>query len=229
MTVEELAEKVGADPKTVYRWTADEARVPHPRFRLAAADALKVDESMIWPEIVRASVKTGPDREIVSAYPTGAGRPLRKDLVIGARHELVFVTYTAYRLWQEIPDVSAILRQKVADGCRVRFIIGDPAAEIARLTDQVEKTPLTIALRIETAHRELRPLADVVETRQTALCWGKGGERADDQAIVGWPVLGQLGAVGSSLHLRRRMDGGWFDKWCQHCEALWEAATPVWP
>lgn len=228
VTTTDLARSVGVDRKTVERWLTEDGRLPHPTHRWAVCDALGVDEAMLWPEAVKSAFKTGPDREIVAVYPSGAGRPLRRELISGARRELVFVTYTAYRLWLEIPGLSDMLREKVAGGCRVRFIIGDPAAEIAGLTDEVEKTPLTIATRIEHAHRELEPLADIIETRQTALCWGKGGEWADDQAILGWPVLGQMGAVGSSLHLRRVQNGGLFDKWVQHCEALWTVAKPVW-
>ncbi|MDG4806719.1 helix-turn-helix transcriptional regulator [Micromonospora sp. WMMD1120] len=51
-TTESLAEVVGVDPKTVGRWLS-EGRIPHPRHRLAAAEALHKDVSDIWPDTSR--------------------------------------------------------------------------------------------------------------------------------------------------------------------------------
>ncbi|RLP94386.1 XRE family transcriptional regulator [Micromonospora sp. BL4] len=51
-TAESLAEIVGVDPKTVGRWLT-EGRIPHPRHRFAAAEALHKDVSDIWPDTSR--------------------------------------------------------------------------------------------------------------------------------------------------------------------------------
>ncbi|PZF99503.1 helix-turn-helix domain-containing protein [Micromonospora deserti] len=51
-TIESLAEQVGVDPKTVGRWLT-EGRIPHPRHRSAAAEALHRDVSDIWPDTSR--------------------------------------------------------------------------------------------------------------------------------------------------------------------------------
>ncbi|MFF4880952.1 Scr1 family TA system antitoxin-like transcriptional regulator [Micromonospora sp. NPDC000668] len=51
-TTESLAETVGVDPKTVARWLS-EGRIPHPRHRFAAAEALHKDVSDIWPDTSR--------------------------------------------------------------------------------------------------------------------------------------------------------------------------------
>jgi transcriptional regulator with XRE-family HTH domain len=51
-TTESLAETVGVDPKTVARWLT-EGRIPHPRHRFAAAEALHRDVSDIWPDTSR--------------------------------------------------------------------------------------------------------------------------------------------------------------------------------
>ncbi|MET8203671.1 helix-turn-helix domain-containing protein [Micromonospora taraxaci] len=51
-SIESLAETVGVDPKTVGRWLT-EGRIPHPRHRLAAAEALHKDVSDIWPDTSR--------------------------------------------------------------------------------------------------------------------------------------------------------------------------------
>ncbi|WP_444949217.1 helix-turn-helix domain-containing protein [Micromonospora ureilytica] len=51
-TTESLAETVGVDPKTVGRWLTKD-HIPHPRHRLAAAEALHKDVSDIWPDTSR--------------------------------------------------------------------------------------------------------------------------------------------------------------------------------
>src|SRR5258708_77086 len=64
MTEQALARSIGVDEKMVGRWVARDDRVPHPRHRWAACEALGVDEAVIWPDAIRAAVKTGPDRDI---------------------------------------------------------------------------------------------------------------------------------------------------------------------
>jgi hypothetical protein len=51
-TVESLAAKVGVDPKTAGRWLVP-GRVPHPRTRARAAEALGRDVEDIWPDAGR--------------------------------------------------------------------------------------------------------------------------------------------------------------------------------
>ncbi|MFY1700344.1 Scr1 family TA system antitoxin-like transcriptional regulator [Micromonospora sp. WMMA1923] len=51
-TLESLAERVGVDPKTPARWLRED-RVPHPRHRAAAAEALGRDIVDIWPDTTR--------------------------------------------------------------------------------------------------------------------------------------------------------------------------------
>jgi hypothetical protein len=54
--------------------------------------------------------------------------------------------------------------------------------------------------------------------------WGDG------YAVASWNVLGTLGHDSPVFHLRRRQDGGLFDRMAvQHVDALWQAAAPVWP
>ncbi|MDG4827697.1 helix-turn-helix transcriptional regulator [Solwaraspora sp. WMMD1047] len=51
-TVESLAAKVGVDPKTAGRWLVP-GRVPHPRTRARAAEALGREVEDIWPDTSR--------------------------------------------------------------------------------------------------------------------------------------------------------------------------------
>jgi len=232
LTERQLAQRVGVDPATVSRWVADEHRMPQARLWWRVAEQLGCEEVELWPRAARAAVKMGWDREVQAVYPTRAAMPrdVRQRMVAGAGREVMAALYTAYSLWSDIPGLSDLLRAKAGAGCRVRFVLGDPDAELTHLTEQAESTPLTVGARIGHALHELEPLRDVVEVRQSVLGWGKSVLRCDGEAVLAFAVLGQMGAQSPHLHLVRRLSGGLFDQMAvAHTEALWEAARPVWP
>ena len=74
MTERQLAEHIGADPLTISRWITED-RLPHSRLRWAAAQVLGCDEVDLWPRAARTALKTGPDREVISVYPSHAAVP----------------------------------------------------------------------------------------------------------------------------------------------------------
>lgn len=232
----QLAEHVGADPKTVSRWVSDEHRLPHPRTRWAVAELLGADEMALWPAAARAALKVGPDREVHAVHPSRAGMPTSvwQRLIGDAGRELALCGYTSYFLWQAVPNLSALLRVKAESGTRVRVVLGDPEAEITNRpigeTTGGADGPLSLAARIGHTRHELSPLRDVVEVRQSDLGWGREVWRSDNEAVVSWNVLGRMGSESPLFHIRRHMDGGLFDQVAvRHVDALWSAAVPVWP
>ena len=230
-TEADLASACGVDLQTVSRWLTKEDRVPHARHRYEVCRLLEVDESMIWPESVRGAIKTGPDREIVTVYPTRSAMPrtVWQRLIGTAQHELALCGYTSYFLWSEVPGLSLLLRRKVEAGCRVRFVLGDPDAEVTHTRDHVETSPVTVSARIQQALHHLEPLRDVVEVRQTDEAGlNRSVWRGDDQAVASWNVAGKLGQDSPVFHLRRHQDGGIFDQLAvDHVEGLWERARPL--
>jgi hypothetical protein len=227
----DLATVALVDPKTVEAWLRDESRIPHRDARAAVAKALEESEMALWPQTVRAAVKLGPDREIVSVYPTRSAMPTSvwKRMIGDATSEIALCGYTSYFLWLQVPDLSATLRAKAKAGCRIRVVIGDPDSALTVRSEQTESTPLSTSLRIGHARNELEPLADVVEVRQSDLGLGRSVWRGDAQAMASWNVCGALGHESPVFHLHRRQEGGLFDQVAvRHVEALWQAATPVW-
>jgi len=231
MTPAELARKVGVDPKTVARWLANEARLPHPRHRFAVCEILEVDEAMIWPLAVRAAVKTGPDREIHRVYPTHGLVPKEvwQHVISGATRELTLFGYAPYWLAREVRDLEGILRRSAAAGVRIRVITGDPDNPIVAADEASTGLPLTLTSRIQQTRRMLEPLRDLIEVRQSVFGYGRSVYRGDDEALVDWWVHGTTGDDFPVLHLRRQQDGGMFDQVLLHAEKLWQDATPVWP
>jgi transcriptional regulator with XRE-family HTH domain len=232
MSERQLAEKCSVDTKTVGRWLSDAGRVPHPRHRWAASDALGVDESVLWPYTVRETIKTGPDREIVSVYPYRSAAPasLWRGLITKATGELTFAGYTNYFLWLEQANLGAALRRKAQQGCRVRFLLGDPDSEVTAAREQDENVPLTLSIRIRVTLAELEKTKDTpgIEAR-----FGSGHThlsvfRFDDDMIVTPLLTHRVGHDAPMLHLRRNQDDGLFDRFAAHTEELWSRAQLIW-
>src|ERR1700738_582221 len=92
LTEEDLAHRCEVDTKTVARWVTEDGRLPHPRHRYAACEALGVDEAVLWPDTVRKTLKTGPDREIITVYPYRSACPksVWRSIIAGAHSDITF-------------------------------------------------------------------------------------------------------------------------------------------
>jgi hypothetical protein len=227
----QLAGKLGCTPRSVEGWIAGE-HLPYANTRRELADLLKVDEMSLFPDALRNTLKTGPDREIRHAYPNRSEMPVSvwRDILDGAKREFVYSAYSITILWTLIPDASERLRARAAAGCRARIIIGDPTNALTAADEATTGVPLKLSTRIEQSRFLLEPLRDVVEVRQSPLGYGRSVYRGDDEALLAvWPH-GIWGGDYPVLHLRRQQDGGVFDQMAiRHVEALWRDATPLWP
>lgn len=236
LTPRQLAVRVGMTPKQVERWLADETLTPHPRNRADVADALGVDEAMLWPASVRNTIKTGPDREIAAVYPYRSAAPssLWAQLVRDAGAEIIFAGYTNYFVFLEQPQFAATLRAKAEAGCQVRFLVGDPEAEVTRQREAIEDTPLTVSARIRITLGELARLRDVpgIDVRISAAedavnHISLSVFRFDQDALVTPHLARFVGHDSPLMHLRRRDEGGMFDRFSEHAEELWGRGRPV--
>jgi len=229
-TERDVASACDVDVKTIGRWLSNEALLPHARHRWAAAEALGVDETMLWPEAIRTAVKVGPDKEVMSVYPVRAGIPrsLWRTLMVGAEADLAFTGGTNYFLWLEVPGFRGTVRRKAQQGARVRFIVGNPDSEATRQREQYEQAALSLSVRIAVTLDELGKLRDSgVEARFTDIM-GLSVFRFDDDMIVSGGPVQTMGHDSPALHLRRRQDDGIFSAYAAHIEALWESGRPVW-
>jgi transcriptional regulator with XRE-family HTH domain len=233
MNADDLAATIGVDPKTVARWLADEGRTPHPRHRWQAADALGVEEGVLWPEIVRAALKTGHDREVVAVYPYRSSVPktLWRDLIARAERRLDFAGFTNYFLWLEQPGLRATLHRKAEAGAAIRWLIGDPNSDITTQREQIESVPLTVSTRIKVSLDELTKLhqdSPQVQARFSDKHISMSVWIFDDDMLVSTHLADLLGHDSPTLHLRRRAPDGLYDRYASHVAYLWDNARDVW-
>ncbi|PBC71600.1 hypothetical protein BX265_6210 [Streptomyces sp. TLI_235] len=231
MTESQLARAAGVDPKTVGRWISNPARVPHARHRAAVSRALDEEETVLWPA-VQTLVKSGPDRELVQLYPYRSAAPtsLWAQLIRRAESDLVFAGYTNYFLWLEQANLGALLRKKAAAGCRIRFVLGDPASPVTRQREMEENTPITLSTRIDVTLSELQRLHDVpgIQARFATGHVSLSVFRFDGDMLVTPLLPGRVGHEAPMMHLRRAQDGGFYDRYLEHVETLWGQGRDVW-
>ncbi len=232
MTDGDLARRVGVSEKTVSRWLLNESRTPHARHRWATCEALEADEALLWPEAFRAALKTGPDREIVAAYPYRSACPaaLWRKLITAATSEITFAGYTSYFLWIEQANLRGALRRKAETGCRIRFLLGDPDSDVTRRREQLEDVPLTITTRIQVTLAELEQLRDVegIETRFSDRHIAMSVFVFDADMIVTTHLANLVGHDSPTFHLHRYQDDGIYDRYAMHVRELWAGARPTW-
>lgn len=227
-----LADHCGVDVKTVARWLQDEARIPHMRHQWAAAEILGVESAVLWPEAIRNTVKTGPDREILTVYPYRSACPksVWRGLITSARNEIVFAGYTNYFLWLEHPNLAKALKRKAEQGCKIRFLVGDPDSEVTRNREEVENVPLTVSTRIRITLSEIEQVRGVpgIEARFGDEHIAMSVFRFDSEMLVTPHLAKLVGHDSPMLHLRRHQDDGLFDRFAYHASELWSNGRNVW-
>jgi len=193
---------------------------------------------MLWPAAVRRALKTGPDREVVAVYPyrSACQSSVRAQLVADSTSDILMAGFTNYFVWLEQPNFLATLRTKAQQGCRVRFLLGDPDGETTRQREAIVETALSVSTRIRITLENLAKLTDTegVEARYSAPEDGPNHVslsvfRFDTLELVTPHLARLVGHDSPLMHLRRRDDGGMFDRFSNHAEELWTRGRPAWP
>ena len=185
---------------------------------------------MLWPDVVRAALKTGHDREIVAVYPyrSAVPRTLWRDLIGRAQQRLDFA---GYFLWLGHPGLRATLRRKAEAGAAIRWIIGDPDSQVTTEREQVEAVPLTVSTRIKVSLDELSKLhgeAPQVQARFSDRHVSMSVWIFDDDMLISTHLADLLGHDSPTFHLRRRSPDGLYDRYADHVAFLWERSRDVW-
>ncbi|MBT2389923.1 XRE family transcriptional regulator [Streptomyces sp. ISL-1] len=236
MSPRQLAVRAGVSGKTVERWLADEELTPHARNRADASRALGVNEEMLWPQAVKDRIKTGDDRELVQSYPYRSACPstVWGELVEAATDEIFLSGYTNYFFWTQVPQFAEMLKRKAGQGCRVRFLLGDPRGEVTSQREAIEDVALTVSTRIRITLEHLDRLGPIegVEARYSSAEDAVSHVslsvfRFDDEALVTPHLARLVGHDSPMLHLRRHGSSGMFARFADHAEELWSHAQSI--
>ncbi|WP_411143452.1 XRE family transcriptional regulator [Streptomyces sp. x-80] len=220
MTHEELAGRLGVDPKSVERWVNTAGRTPYPRHAHAAAKALRADVFYLWPQMeARTAAKAAPRDEVVACYASRGAVPvpLWRETLARAEESIDISVSCGLFLLDAVADLVPLLAERATAGARVRIALPDPASF----------TSPALAARAVLAQESFAPLLSVPGVR-LATHDGVTNEvvRGDDDLLATARVDGCPPAASPVLHLRRLGDAPLAGIYLTGLEHVFDAAVP---
>lgn len=225
LDISTLAETAGVSAKSVERWLRGEV-TPYPRTRYRVAAVLQEDESYLWPAAVDGAALTGA--ELVNAYPrrSEVPRDLWTELLRQSKRDVDYLAFAGLFLAEEHPDWIPLLRQRAAEGVRVRLLLGDPDGAQLAARDGEESIGGGVAGRVASVLAAYRPLAGAVLIRLHDTPLYNSIYRFDDEMLVNTHVYGILAAHTPTLRFRR-VDGAYFSTYRESFERVWASARAL--
>ena len=161
---DDIAARLGVDPKTVRRWLT--GRVPYPHNRAAIAELVGADEADLWPDAGGLlAARTRPE-ELGTVYPHrwAVPREVWVRLFGSAEREIAILAYSALFLAEDT-GILRILAEKGRAGVTVRIALGDPDGPNVAERGEEEGIGDAMAAKIRNALTLYRPLGAVREHR----------------------------------------------------------------
>lgn len=210
LTEDDLAARLGVDPKTVRRWIEGRA-LPYRRHRWALAALIGTAETDLWPQL--RSNRPRP-AEVVAVYPHLAAVPSGTWLhpFGSAQQEIGLLDH------QELPlahdhDVVDALTERADAGVGIRICLGG-----SDNIDAGERSALA-------GYAPLRGHGQVSIRLHRGVLYNLI-YRADDQLFVVQRAYGVGIAAAPVLHLERTEGGEMFATYVQSFERAWAEAEP---
>jgi transcriptional regulator with XRE-family HTH domain len=205
---DDIAARLGVDPKTVRRWL--NGRVPYPHNRAAIAELVGADEADLWPDAGGPLAMRARPEELGTVYPHrwGVPREVWVRLFESAEREIAILAYSALFLAEDA-GILRILAEKGRAGINVRIALGDPDGPNVAERGEEEGIGKAMAAKIRNALTLYRPLAAVqnIEIRLHRAVLYNSIHRADDQLLVNQHTYG-IPAAQAPLICLRDTDGG---------------------
>ncbi|WP_260691480.1 XRE family transcriptional regulator [Streptomyces sp. S1A1-3] len=230
MSVQDLAEAIEVNPKTVERWIT-QGKVPYRRHQYATASELKVDVTTLWED--SRTVDSAMDlskAEIVAVYPHRHTVPagLWREIYARAEKHLDVLVYSGLFLSEDLV-FHDILKAKVAGTTQVRILLGDPGSEAVRQRG-IDEGHRVMDGKIRNALLNYRPLFEShpdIGFRLHDSTLYNSIYRSDDEMLVNPHVYGIGAYLAPVLHLRRMPGGGLFDTYANSIEQTWGGARHI--
>lgn len=233
LTPASLGEQIGVDPKTVERWVL-QGRVPYPRHRVRVADLVDERESYLWPESISAERADLASRgELVDLYPhRSMVHPDEFKRLFGDAEAFIdILVFAGLFLPEHNPHLIDLLRDKAAEGVRVRILVGDPNSQAVMVRGYDEGIGDAVAIKVRNSITLLKKQlakAKGVTVRAHGTTLYTSIYRGDDDMLANPHVYGLPAAQAPAMHLRRLAAGGLFDTYATMYDRVWEDAKPAW-
>ena len=224
---DDVAARLGVDPKTVRRWL--NGRVPYPHNRAAIADLLGAEEFDLWPGAsgtLTARIRPG---ELSTVYPhrLAVPREVWIRFFSSAGHEIGILAYSALFLAED-RAILRLLAEKGRAGVNIRIALRDPdsshAAQIGE-EDIRDAVPAEMRKALTLYRSTAGPENVEMRLHQTVLY--NSIYRADDQLLVNQHAYGIPAAHAPVFCLRDTGDGEMAALYRDSFERVWAGAIPL--
>jgi hypothetical protein len=234
ISADRLAEAVGVDPKSVWRWTNKGIIPRRVGLKARVADVLCVAESDLWP----TPPKGGSPREdsevteeVIAVWAHRADSPKARwwAILTAAETSIDLLGYAMQFLPEDHSRLDRLLIDKASSGCRIRIALADPASPYVAERDDEEGLGGTFPDRIRTTIDHFKPLFGVegIDLRFHQTRMYNSVFRGDDEMFVTPHLYGLKGYRAPLLHIRRLAEDGMFDGFVAHFERVWAVSEPI--
>jgi transcriptional regulator with XRE-family HTH domain len=224
---DDIAARLGVDPKTVRRWL--NGRVPYPHNRAAIAGLVGADEADLWPE-ARGPLagRTRPDG-LGTVYPHrwAVPREVWVRLFGSAEHDIAILAYSALFMAEDT-GILRVLADKGRAGIAVRIALGDPDGPHAAERGEEEGIGDAMPAKIRNALTLFGPLGavDNVEIRLHRTVLYNSIYRADDELLVNQHTYGIPAAQAPVFCLSNEGSGEMAALYLDSFERIWATSMP---
>ena len=231
MTIEQLSERVGVDPKTVERWVSRD-RVPHRTHRQSVAAILGQDDVFLWPTTLsEARAQSASAAELVALHPSRGGIPpgTWTSLIDQATECIDLLAYSASFLHDSVDGFSDRLREKAEGGVQVRLLFADPQSESVKRRGAEEGIAHLLAARCELTWAYYAPLltGGGISARQHDETVYSSIFRFDEVLLANTHTLGTPASRSPVIQVHRVPGGRLFSTFLESFERSWDRARDV--
>ena len=229
LTEQDVASRLGVDPKTVSRWL--EGRRPYPRNRADLARLVGVDAGEIWRVKVPVTSSSQPASvEIEAAYAHRSAVPqaVWRWLFKQADQEIGILAYAGLFLAEDV-EILRILEKKAREGVTVRILLGDPDSPHVAKRGADEGVDDAMAARIRNVlvlYQQLRKV-EGVEFRLHETILYASIYRADDDLLINPHAYGVTASHAPVLHVRQVEPGDMASVYAESFERVWRPARAL--